>query len=665
MSVFLRSGLSEEEVVAKSWTDVYTTSGSSVSSSHAGSRFIQYKVLLGSSDPAQTPRLNNISIGYITSDSTQSTSLTENRQIFNSLPKLSFLVDDQGGQSLAVKLSYVPIADDASCATADWSQAQTSQSNLDSGWSTLESNVEGSISMSYTFSQNLLSGTYCWRVQSGILDYAFLDFGEPGATNEFVVDAVSPRSAQFSNLSDNGVYSLSTMPSQINGQVADDEAGQGLGSNSTTFYIKRLKDETYWDGSSWSTSISSLETSHNSTSGDEQVDWVGVDPSPTWQAGDYEFSMTVTDKAGYQKNSTPITITYSDPEPAVVTTEQPNIDSTQGAEEQPSETMDILPEVAVQNSPTLYQNISDTINKFLTATDKFADTTSAKVLGSTLVFANASTILATTALSYLLNFPFFSIIQQLYGLAIAVVNTLRPKRSWGVIRDSFTGKPISAVTVRVLDIKKQKIVGNTTTDLFGRYTLLLPPGKYELIAQIGVNNTLARNKVTVDVKETQIISENITLSTENKSQSQIFVFAKLLSALEKYRFPLLVVGSGITVLLLSFNASVYNVLALLSYLPIWLYEYRYKYYVAKSYIEIRDAVTRLPVDLVIVRLIDGLTGRLIATKVSARDGTLYLPLNKGVQRIHYRKEGYDEYTETIEQKRVALGRKKIYLTAKA
>jgi len=82
-------------------------------------------------------------------------------------------------------------------------------------------------------------------------------------------------------------------------------------------------------------------------------------------------------------------------------------------------------------------------------------------------------VIRPEAISYLM----FSIQIFIYLLARRLAKPHKPK-SWGIVYDKRTGRPLSRVVARIFDPRYNKLLDSVITDAKGRYSFLLGPSAY-------------------------------------------------------------------------------------------------------------------------------------------------------------------------------------------
>lgn len=94
----------------------------------------------------------------------------------------------------------------------------------------------------------------------------------------------------------------------------------------------------------------------------------------------------------------------------------------------------------------------------------------------------APTIVAVASINAVVAIPWWNLVYYFQYLFTEPLAWLfrRRKRSWGVIYNSITKKPIDLAVVRLYNNKTKKLLRSKVTDKNGRYNFLIGPGEYYL-----------------------------------------------------------------------------------------------------------------------------------------------------------------------------------------
>src|SRR5262249_19633147 len=103
-----------------------------------------------------------------------------------------------------------------------------------------------------------------------------------GAAVSFTLDNVAPATASVTTPAGGSSFGAAGVPASFGGSVADNAGGGGLGTNSTTFTLKRSSDNNYWTGSAWQVAVFSLAASNSATTGSTAATWTSSAALPAW-----------------------------------------------------------------------------------------------------------------------------------------------------------------------------------------------------------------------------------------------------------------------------------------------------------------------------------------------------------------------------------------------
>jgi len=111
-------------------------------------------------------------------------------------------------------------------------------------------------------------------------------------------------------------------------------------------------------------------------------------------------------------------------------------------------------------------------------------------------------------------------IQIVVYLLVRRLATSKKPKSWGIVYDQKTQRPIGNVVVRIFEPKYHKLLETGITDNKGRYTFLLGPNEYSSTFEKGGYESAEINPINYSQeKETKEWAQNIALSPKNKTVS--------------------------------------------------------------------------------------------------------------------------------------------------
>ncbi len=107
-----------------------------------------------------------------------------------------------------------------------------------------------------------------------------------------------------------------------------------------------------------------------------------------------------------------------------------------------------------------------------------------------------------------------------FVVARRVAKPSKPK-SWGIVKDKVTGRPLSNVVARIFEPKYNKLLETRVTDSKGRYTFLLGPNQYfAVFEKDGYTPTQVNPIDYTKEEESQDFSDDIDLNPSSKNETQ-------------------------------------------------------------------------------------------------------------------------------------------------
>ena len=233
------------------------------------------------------------------------------------------------------------------------------------------------------------------------------------------------------------------------------------------------------------------------------------------------------------------------------------------------------------------------------------------------------------------------------------------KNPWGVVYDAITKDPIGLAIIRLFDATTKQLLATQVTDKEGRFEFLVKPGTYTLgivKTPYVFPSTLITGKtddVLLDVyhgepititSETQNIHVNIPLDPEDPSKRLIAglhaMTQRARRVLARVSLPLLVLGTGLSVVLYAFAQTQYNLLMLLAYVVLAAYQTSILPKAVKAFGTIFDAITLQPVPLALVHIIDPQYQRVLKSRLSDYRGRFTFLPDPGNYELRVVKQGY-------------------------
>jgi hypothetical protein len=272
----IRSANNESDLAISSFvgpgglsTNFYTNSGGeSIWSGHKGDKWIQYKANLATSNVANTPTLNDVTITYNLIPNSSLVAPINLSAISNNTPIFVWNISDidSTGQSGF----QVLIDNDINFNSVDYDSGE--QSSISNQW-------QFPIGTSYT---EISDGKWYWKIKVNDTDGDWSEFTLPW---ELIVDTKAPNSSIVNPLNNQFYKNMNS----ISGITFD--GVNGSGANKVEITIKRLSDGYYWNGSDWDLLETWLITNG-------AADWSYVASTIIWTSGvQYNVKSRATDKA--------------------------------------------------------------------------------------------------------------------------------------------------------------------------------------------------------------------------------------------------------------------------------------------------------------------------------------------------------------------------------
>jgi hypothetical protein len=233
------------------------------------------------------------------------------------------------------------------------------------------------------------------------------------------------------------------------------------------------------------------------------------------------------------------------------------------------------------------------------------------------LLAGASSLLAVTAGASI--YDAYSIILRGLTALWSYLGFRKKRRPWGTVYDAVTKRPIDPAYISVRQHGQE--VASAITDIDGRYSLFLPPGKYQFVVNKshyhfpslflqGRNNDELYNNLyfggEIEVVGDEAATYNIPLDPVdfdwNEFAKNRWNLFKLYShqQLTRVRVTNIIYGVGLSVTMVSlaFLPNYFNVAALLVYILLYIFTFRHG---RRRLLKIRRESTGEPVPFSIIR----------------------------------------------------------------
>ncbi|HBR80728.1 TPA: hypothetical protein DEA21_03765, partial [Candidatus Uhrbacteria bacterium] len=107
-------------------------------------------------------------------------------------------------------------------------------------------------------------------------------------------------------------------------------------------------------------------------------------------------------------------------------------------------------------------------------------------------------------------------LQIVVYLLVRRLATPKKPKSWGIVYDKTTNRPLSNVVIRIFEPKYQKLLESAVTDSKGRYTFLLGPNEYHSTYEKGGYQSQETKIDYTNEKDIKELAKDIELEPENK-----------------------------------------------------------------------------------------------------------------------------------------------------
>jgi len=174
-------------------------------------------------------------------------------------------------------------------------------------------------------------------------------------------------------------------------------------------------------------------------------------------------------------------------------------------------------------------------------------------------------------------------------------------------------------------------------------------GYYDNIYYSGEVISVDSNKQGKSVMNISI-PMNPTIQKTSKQQVLNY-FHLFLKFINKIRIPLLLIGTILNILTIVYRGTILDFITIGLYLIMWIVEAYHFFYKSRAAGKVVDASNDKPLDLVLIRLLDKKTNRLVDTTITDQEGKFMLNANPGDYIIKISKRGKKEYlSDTIKVK---------------
>lgn len=276
--------------------------------------------------------------------------------------------------------------------------------------------------------------------------------------------------------------------------------------------------------------------------------------------------------------------------------------------------------------------------------------------------AAAATSIALLLTPLLSNQLTLSTIPEIFWGMVAKGKSKRKR--WGQVYEASSAMPIPNARVELISTPDKRVVETTLSNSEGFFGFVASRGSYIIkTTKFGFENinhqesisrdTLALRdnyfggEISVEGEGDKIIKVNIPLIS-SKESPRFVTIAKIFNILQNFliiiNWPLLLLGTVVSVVALYLTPTLLNLLILALYVPLWAYEV-YLLFEPKSYGNVEREENHIPIDLALVRVLDQESRKLVRSVASNQKGRYTLLLPKGNYHQYAQKAGYDPSQE--------------------
>jgi len=285
-----------------------------------------------------------------------------------------------------------------------------------------------------------------------------------------------------------------------------------------------------------------------------------------------------------------------------------------------------------------------------------------KIISTVGVATGIIAIAVTAAFAPASIFELFLLPLRLFGLLLTAFGLRKKVKSWGVVYDSVTKRPIDPAYVVLKNLQTGKIL-SAITDLDGRYGFLVEPGTYQMSARksnyIFPSQKLAgktNDELYADLyfgeniyikSSEEVIAKNIPLDPvkfdwnefEKKNKNLMKFYSKWDIILRKIYDFFFVVGFFVALVAFVFAPYPYNTIIMVLYLFLLLL--RFLGLKPKSYGSVMDKATGEPLSFAIIRIVLPDSNKEISSKSADKYGKYYCLVPSGKYYVKIDKKNND------------------------
>jgi hypothetical protein len=292
-------------------------------------------------------------------------------------------------------------------------------------------------------------------------------------------------------------------------------------------------------------------------------------------------------------------------------------------------------------------NLAGQINKFVNSP-----------LGSIITKAIAAVGLITVILIPLIAFLASTSLADMWlllaGFLLSAFGLKEKNRSWGIVYDSVTKRPLNAAHVFLIDLETGKISEDAITDSYGRYRFKTSPGRYGIETR-KTDYTSPSKKMegkSFDIRsKDEVIVKNIPMDSlsfnwsrfvKERMDASMFIKAKIMQFILNALF---IIGIIFAIIAGVFAPAYYNLVILGIYLLYCVSIFIFK---EQRYGALVEEGTNLPLSFAIINIYRQGENNPLVRKVADKYGMYFAQVPGGKYYLTVDKKNNDEsYTEVL------------------
>ncbi len=413
-------------------------------------------------------------------------------------------------------------------------------------------------------------------------------------------------------------------------------------------------------------------------------------------AGEKQYVLLGIDAAGNQSGRTPVVLSIT--RTPVIATCSDGVDNDQnGKTDYPGDATCDTP-FESEESSFLSRSVSSVVSAVATTAANTADVarrvTERTVIATVAVAERTEHIVKTTEpatvatlttvapLAIAVNPAAASSLPALPGMATHAFSWLfsalglkkKRKNPWGMVYDAITKEPIGLAIIRLFATatpitnspvggvvmgQAKQLLATQVTDKEGRFEFLVKPGNYRIEIQktpFTFPSKIVEGKSDGDLLDVyhgetvtvgtvgQAMHMNIPLDPENPATSRVAGIAAQFDRARRFvakaSLPILIAGTGVSIITYAFSQTRYNMLVLLVYVGFAAYQTILSPKKMQSWGTVFDALTFVPVPLAVVSIIDPQYQRVVKTRLSDYQGRFTFLPEPGNYQLKISKDHY-------------------------